>query len=1320
MQYNETTKTWMQPYFALTHSHLYYFETAEKCVQAKSVAYFDKASFHQGISESVSGFVPFESKPLLRICCDEQCKLFNKQHLFEIESKVNSSMLMATAHRSDLIEWKNAFDAIKRSNNELHVQQVKKSQRIRSNGFSDDLLQTVKLSNKQTKRKEHKRSVSITDWEMAPTLAKNTRYDGENDNEQKDGYTETTKLPAPKPRRRKKRKKTGNILSVNQRRPKITGAGNVGKIDPFRSNLNANTSVRRHRARSKSFNEEMLKNMYEHNKSEKIVSSNQMNANGVHRSIVSTTDIHNVNGNHTLFDIVSNVNQPVQTNQHFPQTRIPNLSISVTPSRHASFDSMANNVSSRRTRVDSLYTGANELSITGTIELNPEYAITINSEELHPNPTSPMQLYQSVSLSDDGMITDTDNEMDEEEKTEIEQLSNAAQRAYKYFEKKQWTKAIKEYNIAINAIDVDNEYDHDSIYKWYCIRSECHRRLKHLDKALEDTESWMKLRYDRPDFNYLKGCGIASAVFKDNKQFAKAKKVILRALEINPKLTMFERRLHRINDELTKQCDIRMNEIDDHHLEYDHDEILIEEKNERNCTAESKVITEWSSLIGNKTKRMLEIEAKKLKLCIQPTEDISECPCVQRLMVILRFYDQWTQTQETATILDRISIYNIVHYLKAYSLSQLMNDFIHIKEAHIDESPQERSQMFDYFVSTLPKYDDLASSKCFIRNNRNRKEIDQNDETFEKMYFNFSRSGEAHDIITMQILDSIYCFCVHSPQCIMMQLPQQHSSDESEGDVFAAFLSEAQSAMHSINDKYLKTWKFRTTLLCDQDANDLIDMNNGLQIGRLLSSKHKSHIKPKYKTLKRELLNNTISSITEPEWFCCLMKASILKQTYKGKMWKAKDCHELNEKYKIPEGLSIPITHLMVLLLYTNNADLQHEMKHIGMSSKTGNESFSKFRKRNREIANFSKIMEECIMFYGHTNHEFMSNAIFYHGISPKVLFHAFKLQINAPTLITLEPSLAMTICDDPNNIILQFRAQTNDINDCRLLDVSWLSDSPQNNSFLSTFSRFDVLDIITSYQQNQIFVSTLLLFKRLISGHYIEHLIHPQLTHQYIVLGLMSNHSEGYAPHSNIPLYIQSLFDYMIDQIDTIFIIKSQFERLSTDFRSCFFDIDEEETVISGPFYEHWTQKNVRLTVNLTQEFEWNLTKQSEMLQFWSLAINQRMSGPECNYIVVDESEELDGGGTFICFEPFIKRSHADSKENVCFGIKLKDFGDEYSMIKVQYNVLFAQIGHTLTNIAEFDEDGQMNECIAFNVDRLKSFGSFHFQLSLRVLSLA
>ena len=150
-QYDDQTSSFKQSYFALTPKHLYYFNSAEQCELARSTAYFDKAKFNIGISKYVEGCLPL-NLPTFELCDADQCKIFNKQHLFEVDTSF-AKIKFAATHKSEIQEWQNAFvklellqpDESKSDNNMALTLQ---------DAFSDDILYNLKAFSKK-KKKNH-------------------------------------------------------------------------------------------------------------------------------------------------------------------------------------------------------------------------------------------------------------------------------------------------------------------------------------------------------------------------------------------------------------------------------------------------------------------------------------------------------------------------------------------------------------------------------------------------------------------------------------------------------------------------------------------------------------------------------------------------------------------------------------------------------------------------------------------------------------------------------------------------------------------------------------------------------------------------------------------------------------------------------------------------------------------------------------------------------------------------------------------------------------------------------------------------------------
>ena len=456
-QYNEKTNSWIQRYFALTPKHLYFFDDAASCDQAAANGYFDKAKFHIGISGYVSGFIPLNN-PKFTIWNKEQCKVYNKQHLFEIDTSF-SKIIMSATHNSELEEWRKAFVQIESMQNDDDEKEI-----ISQDAFSEDILQSLRESTKKGKKSKkpmHSSSNSMT-------LSMVTHFPGfikkdkkkkipiiKDEEEVKDGYNEETKLPAPEPRKKmksndkiqgnmskKRKKKKSKKTKDRNKNPSfrvkkigIGGAGNAGKVDPFRRSKTDRTRNQRDRTKSRSLNEAMfndlvastlpakhnaflgassIANSYNPNRdthylpniggsnmdfkfdqSPKLQSSYSMGMNMKSSpKLVSTGMILKSSPNLHSAGITmnGNIRKSLSSgygngdNNGFYTTNRPIPMISPTPSRHGSFDSMANNVHSTRLRPESFlsvtYNAGTRTSVSKSYQTDDEISVISDHDQI--------------------------------------------------------------------------------------------------------------------------------------------------------------------------------------------------------------------------------------------------------------------------------------------------------------------------------------------------------------------------------------------------------------------------------------------------------------------------------------------------------------------------------------------------------------------------------------------------------------------------------------------------------------------------------------------------------------------------------------------------------------------------------------------------------------------------------------------------------------------------------------------------------------------------------------------------------------------------
>lgn len=151
-----------------------------------------------------------------------------------------------------------------------------------------------------------------------------------------------------------------------------------------------------------------------------------------------------------------------------------------------------------------------------------------------------------------------------------------------------------------------------------------------------------------------------------------------------------------------------------------------------------------------------------------------DCNCVERTCIIIDYYQTWMSTKlspsesldSQQSLLGGMSF--LLSILQDYSLTELLNDFFHIKRFHCEHiciNPEIQS-MKQWFIH---KFGDCNIHQCISlqRNNRN-KFYCADDRNHHQMYFIDDKNAdimgtslEYEEIVTQQILDMIHCFIYH-------------------------------------------------------------------------------------------------------------------------------------------------------------------------------------------------------------------------------------------------------------------------------------------------------------------------------------------------------------------------------------------------------------------------------------------------------------------------------------------------------------------------------------------------------------------------------
>ena len=184
------------------------------------------------------------------------------------------------------------------------------------------------------------------------------------------------------------------------------------------------------------------------------------------------------------------------------------------------------------------------------------------------------------------------------------------------------------------------------------------------------------------------------------------------------------------------------------------------------------------------------------------------------------------------------------------------------------------------------------------------------------------------------------------------------------------------------------------------------------------------YIAQKYADIKEELLSNAIFQMTPNQYESSMNKATKLMTSKLAKKMKSQD-HGTSLHYDIPDGALLTIQHLLAVILYTDWSDLSREFT-ATFRKKQSYESLSSIKRRNREFANWSKLLREAVQLYGAEGFEGDLNdkvdirwnkkrnrqvGPFFCGMSAVLKGMSFKITYIRLTVCYLVPELNIKLC---------------------------------------------------------------------------------------------------------------------------------------------------------------------------------------------------------------------------------------------------------------------------------------------------------------------
>eukprot|EP01084_Bolivina_argentea_P006944 13113_1 len=276
-----------------------------------------------------------------------------------------------------------------------------------------------------------------------------------------------------------------------------------------------------------------------------------------------------------------------------------------------------------------------------------------------------------------------------------------------------------------------------------------------------------------------------------------------------------------------------------------------------------------------------------------------------------------------------------------------------------------------------------------------------------------------HQNILFQLLDHIHCYLCHTQQNQLVR-----------DDISKRFLIETQLEEHDGNSDDDK-----------KDDTDTYTMKGDVMFAfgldfNYYQSTHCYYIIPQFSCLKEELVSNPYHKLPESKYYTIYEKAVQFIKANAVKSIKARDVGLINKNFGIPVDTPITINHIISLLIYCNETEIQNIYKrHTRKTS--SDEPLKKLYHRQSFIAHWNRYLMEACFVYG----QVLNNKDYvYCGVDRKLIFNSFCFHIYCPLSTSSELIVANNFATN-KGIIVKMKA-TNELNDtAAYFDMMILSD---------------------------------------------------------------------------------------------------------------------------------------------------------------------------------------------------------------------------------------------------------------------------------------
>eukprot|EP01084_Bolivina_argentea_P015140 28315_1 len=490
-----------------------------------------------------------------------------------------------------------------------------------------------------------------------------------------------------------------------------------------------------------------------------------------------------------------------------------------------------------------------------------------------------------------------------------------------------------------------------------------------------------------------------------------------------------------------------------------------------------QLVENWKKITSGKSAK--ELQTQSHKECQHP-EQFESCGCISRIITILRYYDDLKG--------------DIMRYLDKYSIQQLIDDYLHIKDNHFDKDDRAALKLINYFAKHIGKSCDINHCSSERRNNRNRGfKYESKDASETNLSIN-DNNFEATNWI-----DLVHVFFMHSNVFgridAFRQIYNESKTDDekhiTENDIDDSVDQKLNIKINASMKNISTNSKFVTNM-SDTKQNEQTTSNKkpgsygfGQELYYWRNTNHTwckgKIVDAKYKTLKEEVLKNAIYTLDIIVFNILFKKTTKIFKTKRVKTMKAFSRSGWNPILGINAGVAINFDQILATILYTDCSQLCYNMRK-SFRKNSDTDSLEDVMKKNSEYAHFSRCLFEITCLFG-SPVQVKSN--FYHGINCLLLFDEFDVRFYAPVSTSISPAVAMNFSTD-KGMVLKLGCSTPDV--YFALDVSWMSQYPHELERLLFNVRFTIRDMIIEAHSYAGTMKSLHLFQTLMNGSFLTY----------------------------------------------------------------------------------------------------------------------------------------------------------------------------------------------------------------------------------------